>query len=180
MHVFLVCWDAIIRGVGDHHWLTIVTAIGAVATAAGVATGGWLAARYGRRASASISAQVYATPQGVVMATRPSVKAVGIFRVKFHVTKGVKVHVQEVFISDDGELASARYWENGTNWGQQYVDAGEELTTTVLFRLLDPPVRVIGWQVYLSVSAPTRLVAPNASASWVDQIFVALPDREDG
>jgi len=156
-------------------WLNVMTGSGGFATAAGIVVGGWLALQYGRRASVSIDASIYKTPLGLVMSTRPAVKAVGIFRVRFTDT-GVRVSVEEVWIDDSGELQPGRIWEKGANWEQQYVDAGEELTTTVVFRLLDPTARVIGWTVFFRVSAPTRFVAPGASASWADQRFVARPD----
>jgi hypothetical protein len=174
MHVFFVCWHAVVRGIGDHHWLTIVTGLGAFATAAGVATGAVLAVLYGRRASVSVTASPHVTPSGVVVAARPVVKAVGIFRVKFHATEGALVRLTEVYI-EQGELKEGRSWTETGAFDQQYVDAGEELPTTVIFPPISPPGSVIGWLVYLKIAAPTRL-AKFRSAWWMDQVFVPRPD----
>ena len=111
---------------------------------------------------------------GVVVAARPIVKAVGIFRVKFHATEGVIVRLTEVYI-EEGELREGRFWTKTGAFGQQYVDAGEELPTTVVFPPIRPPGSVIGWLVYLKVAAPTRLMRFR-SAWWMDQVFVPRPD----
>jgi hypothetical protein len=146
MHVFLTCWDAVVSGIGDHHWLTIVTGLGAVATAAGVAAGACLAMRYGRRASVSVSAKAYPTLTGIVIATRPVVKAVGIFRVKFHGPKGAVVKVTEIYINDSRELQDGLSRDRDAVFGTQFVEAGEELTTTSVFPPTSPSPRVIGFQ----------------------------------
>jgi hypothetical protein len=174
MHVFFACWHAVAKSIGDHPWLTIVTGLGSLATAAGVITGATLAVLYGRKASVSITASPHATPSGVVVAARPIVKAVGIFRVKFHATEGVIVRLTEVYI-EEGELKEGRFWTKTGAFGQQYVDAGEELPTTVVFPPIRPPGSVIGWLVYLKVAAPTRLMRFR-SAWWMDQVFVPRPD----
>lgn len=158
----------------DHHWFIIVTSMGAVAATAGVVAGSVLAALYGRRASASLTATASTGDLHVVLAARPVVRAVGIFRVKFHPERGARVRVQEVYIDDSGDLKLAeRRWDKTTGWErQQYVDAGEELTTTVVFRLPLPTLRVVGWQVFLNVDAPRRRTAPGATSAWSDQVFV--------
>jgi hypothetical protein len=174
MHVFFAFWHAVVRGIGDHHWFAIVTGIGSLAAAAGVATGAVLAILYGRKASVSVTASPHRTPSGVVVAARPIVKAVGIFRVKFHATEGVTVRLTEVYI-EEGELKEGRSWTKIGAFDQQYFDAGEELPTTVVFPPIDPPGSVIGWLVYLKIAAPTRLVKFR-SAWWMDQVFVPRPD----
>ena len=165
---------AVVRAIADHHWLTIVTGLASLATAAGVATGAVLAVLYGRKASVSVTACPHMTPSGIVIAARPIVKAVGLFRVKFHATKGVTVQLTEVYI-EGGELKEGRTWTKTGAFDQQYVDAGEELPTTVVFPPVSPPGSVIGWLVYLKIAAPTRL-AKFRSAWWRDQVFVARPD----
>ena len=177
MHVFLTCWDAVVSGIGDHHWLTIVTGLGAVATAAGVAAGACLAMRYGRRASVSVSAKAYPTLTGIVIATRPVVKAVGIFRVKFHGPKGAVVKVTEIYINDSRELQDGLSRDRDAVFGTQFVEAGEELTTTSVFPPTSPSPRVIGWRVSIAIAAPSRLLA---SGGWrADQIFVPRPEASE-
>jgi hypothetical protein len=165
----------VVTGTPAHHdWLSIVIGLGAIATVAGVATGAVLAVLYGRKASVAVTASPHLTPTGLVVAARPVVKAVGIFRVKFHATEGVVVRLTEVYI-EEGELKEGRYWTQAGAFDQQYVDAGEELTTTVVFPPVSPPGSVIGWLVYLKIAAPTRL-AKFRSAWWMDQVFVPRPD----
>jgi hypothetical protein len=113
------------------------------------------------------------TPHGVVVTARPCVKAVGLFRVTFHKEKGVTVRLTEVYV-ENGDLKEGRHWENMGAFGQQYVDAGEELRTTVTFAPMNPPSSVIGWVIYLKVGAPTRL-AKFRTAWWADQVFVPRP-----
>ncbi|MGC9963200.1 MAG: hypothetical protein ABSE47_15020 [Acidimicrobiales bacterium] len=173
MYVFASVWDAIGRGITDHHWLTIVTGVGSFATAAGIGTGAVLAVLYGRKASVSISAEAHLTESGVVVSARPMVKAVGIFRVKFHVTEGVSVRLTEVYV-ENGDLKEGQFWTKGGAFGQQYVDSGEELTTTVVFSPMSPAPSVIGWLVYLKIAAPTRLTKFR-TAWWADQAFVPRP-----
>ncbi|MGH9007426.1 MAG: hypothetical protein ACRDV6_06915, partial [Acidimicrobiales bacterium] len=65
------------------HWLNILTGSGATAAVVGVVGGAAFAARYGRRASLTISATAEPAKGGYLIIVRPCVKAVGIFRVKF-------------------------------------------------------------------------------------------------
>ncbi len=158
-----------------HDWLSIVTGVGAIAATAGVVTGAVIALLYGRKASVSVTASPHVTESGIVVAARPIVKAVGLFRVKFRATEGVTVRLTEVYIVD-GELKEGRSWTADRAFGQQYVDAGEELPTTVVFQPMNPPRSVIGWNVYLKVAAPTRL-ARIRGAWWMDQVFIPRPEQ---
>jgi hypothetical protein len=162
-------------------WLDIATGIGAILGSAAVGAAGALAFLFGRRASASISVEIHPTPQGFVIATRPRVKAVGIFRVSFGAGKeGVTVRVAEVYVDpEEGDLKEAQWWEGSGFFGQQYVDPGEELTTSVTFAPVNPADTVIGWQVYLKINAPTRF-GWFRTAWWADQVFIALPESAGG
>jgi hypothetical protein len=157
-------------------WLNIALGAGAIAGVIGVGVGGVIAYAYGRRASASISAEAHTSGDRVVLAARPVVKAVGIFAVQFHESQGAVVRVTEIYIDEDGTLQNGRFWEADGVFGQQQVDPGEELTTTVVFPLPPPSASVVGWRVSLGIRAPTRRGLPRASAAWADRIFVARPD----
>lgn len=179
MHVFLVCWDTVVSGIGNHHWATIVTAVGALIAATGVLVGGSYATLYGRRASVSLSAEAHKIPDAFLVATRVRVKAVGVFRVKFHETVGATVRLSEARIADDGSLHvesedSGRSWAETKAFAQQYVDPGEELSTTITFGPLHPEESVVGWMAFVYIYAPTRL-ARVRTAYWADRIFVARP-----
>ena len=155
------------------HGAAIVTGLGAFATAAGVAAGAVLALLYGRKGSASVSATAYQTTFGVVVAARPCVKAVGLFRVTFKRKEGVTLRLAEVHMAG-GELVEGRCWDSSGAFGQQYVDAGEELTTTVVFAPVTPTPSMVGWLVYLNAGAPSRL-AKFRTSWWADQVFVPCP-----
>jgi hypothetical protein len=146
-----------------------VTGLGAGATFAGVAVGAYLAAMYGRRGSVSVSGVAHALPSGVVVTARPCVKAVGLFRVKFQEEGGATVRLTEL-CKVGLDLKEGFEWEQSGVFGQQYVDAGEELRTTVIFQ---PGLRpeVVGWNLYLRVEATTRLFK-SRTGWWADQVFV--------
>jgi hypothetical protein len=160
-----------------HDWLSIVTGIGAIAATAAVVTGAVVAVLYGRKASVSVTASPSVTEWGIVVAARPVVKAAGLFRVKFRATEGVTVRLTEVYV-EGGELKQGRSWTADGAFGQQYVDAGEELPTTVVFPPMNPPASVIGWLVYLKIAAPARL-AKVRGAWWMDQVFVPRPEEAE-
>ena len=153
------------------HWLNVVTGVGAIAATLGVAGGAILTFLYGRRGSASVSAVVHDTPYGFIIAARPLVKAVGLFRVTFHKENGVVVRLTEVKVLEDGELGQGESWQHTKTFDQEYADPGEELTTTITFTPTKPEARVVGWLVYLQVRAPARFERLRTSR-WADQIFL--------
>jgi len=157
-------------------WLNVMMGLGAVAAVLAFFGGAYLAARYGRRASVSISAVPHLIPDGVVVATRPVVKAVGVLKVKFHGPRGALVRVAEVYLApkEASGLKEGRHWEEVAVFGEQFAEAGEELATTTLFRLPPLPPSVIGWRVSVGIQAPTRWM-PGSSTSWTDRIFVERP-----
>ncbi len=172
------------HGAPPDRWLNVMTGLGASAAVLAFLGGAYLAARYGRRASISISADISELPGGsVLIAARPEVKAVGLFRVKFHGTAGAVIRVREVYaveesVSQTGlwegqfRLAAAIFGERDED--QQFAESGEALRTTVLFRV-PAPDGVIGWMVVVSIKAPSRWM-PGASGAWGDKIFVVRPE----
>jgi hypothetical protein len=163
--------------------LDVLTELGAGAGVLAVLGGGTLAALYGRRASISLSGEVHEIPNAFVVSIRPVVKAVGIFRVKLDETRGARVRLCEAFIDGDGNLRvdddpahrNINWWEHSETFRQQYVDPGEELTTSVVFAPLTPSSpSVVGWYAFLKIYAPTRLTRVR-TAWWADQIFLPHP-----
>jgi hypothetical protein len=169
------------------HWLNVVLGLAAVAAVLAFVGGGYLAARYGRRASISIKADVTELPDhSVLIAARPVVNAVGLFRVKFHGPRGAVIRVRNVYavepsVSPKGlwegefQLAPAIFGDDDET--QQFVESGEALKTTVLFRVLVPD-GVIGWMVAVSIKAPTRWM-PGSSGAWGDKVFLGRPKPKD-
>jgi hypothetical protein len=168
-------------------WLNAMLGLAAVATILAFVGGAYLAARYGRRASISIDADVTELPdRSVLIAARPVVNAVGLFRLKFHGPRGAVIRVRNVYAVEpsvspkglwEGEfrLAPAIFGDDDKN--QQFVESGEALKTTVLFRV-SVSDGVIGWVVAVSIKAPTRWM-PWSSVAWGDKIFLARPKPKE-
>ena len=168
-------------------WLNVVLGLGAAAAVLAFLGGVYLAARYGRRASISISAEITPLSGGdVLISARPEVTAVGLFKVKFHGTSGAVIRVREVYAVDaavsptglwEGKyrLAAAVFGEDDDN--KQFAESGEALKTTVLFRT-PAPEGVVGWMVVVSIKAPTRWI-PGASGAWGDKVFLTRPKPQE-
>jgi hypothetical protein len=155
-------------------WFNIVTGAGAAAGALGVVAGAFFAARYGRRASVSLTASVLPTPVGFVIVARPSVKAVGIFRVRFvKGNSGSKVMVVEMYQDDQGEPQCAKTYPRLNIFGEAFVDGGEELVTTTLIPVPTPAASVIGWAVWFEVHAPNRFLR----LRWLTRAVARKPVR---
>ncbi|HEY0226497.1 MAG TPA: hypothetical protein VGC05_08880, partial [Mycobacterium sp.] len=74
---------------------------------------------YGRRASVSVSAEVHGVPGGFALVARPSVSAVGVFRIRFHKVRGSVVQYTEMYIGGDGKLAEGFTRENVNVFGEE-------------------------------------------------------------
>jgi hypothetical protein len=137
------------------HLLNGALIIGALAGAVAVVVGGIFTARYGRRASVSICAESQRTPTSCAIVVRPSVKAVGVFKVKF---KHCIVKVSEVQKGSDGEYVSV---ENGIEhvenvFKNSYVDGGEDLQTSIFVPVPLPQSNVVAWAVRFELEAAPR------------------------
>jgi hypothetical protein len=153
-------------------WVDGSEAIGAILTAAAVVAGAVFAVMYGRRATVTISAEVHRSHGRVILAARPSVCAVGLFRLRFHEPEGAGVVVTEVIATDEPYvLADGRHWNAEFVFGPSFVEGGETLTTTVTFDLGPLPPNVAGWRVSLGIDV-TRILS---DWSWADQVFVPVP-----
>ena len=175
------CVGGIAYGIASTHYLSVhglnlMIGFGAGLGGLGVLVGGAVAYSYGRRASASITAEAHLGRNRVILAARPVVKAVGIFTVNFHKEQGAVVRVTEVWADQAGELHDGQYWLADGVFGRQQVDPGEDLTTTVVFSLPIPSESVAGWRVSLGIRAPTRKGLPRSSAAWADRVFIPKPE----
>ena len=167
-------------------WLNIMTGLGAGAAVAGVLGGAYLAGRYGRRASVSVQAEAHENPGGVLIVARPSVKSVGIFRVRFQKERGAVVTATEMWVDGDGEVRAdgrARCQPDVFRKGS-LVEGAEELMTTVTIQMPKPTDPVIGWAVELEIRARHRFlyyllkVIPKVGDKgyfWTDQVVVPRP-----
>jgi hypothetical protein len=191
-------------GVSDH-WLNAVLAVGAIAGALAVIVGAVFTTRYGRRASVSVSAWALKSGDSNGVVVRPSVKAVGVFKVRFEHSV---VKVAEVQAQPDGtfHVDEAHEKRNPFDTDSVFVDGGEELQTSVVVNVFGPPTpsaiawiarfeatayprfpRLFPWRPVVrgvaSLPLPTRWkrwLSETASRrySWSDEVFVPLPVDE--
>lgn len=155
-------------------WSHIFAAVGSTAAlmAAAVAAG-----FYGRKATAILAAEAHIADHMVLLSARPSVRAVGVFRLRFSGDDGATIRVTEVWRDEDG-LVDGQFWEAGAVFGPaaggggHFVEAGETLLTTVLFNLGPLPPGVVGWRVSFGINVERRRFG--GSWSWADQVFVPV------
>jgi uncharacterized membrane protein len=178
-------------------WLNVMLGLGAASAVLAFLGGAYTAARYGRRASISVSAKTMLHTSGVVLSVRPKVRAIGIFRVRFHGPRGAVIRVAEWYVPAGHDsalglnpqhpeapaLERGRVWEHAAVFGEpggreeQFAEGGEELSTTSDFLLPLPSPSTVGWSVNLFIVAPSRWF-PGSSGSWADRVFVPRPDAE--
>jgi len=125
------------------------------------------------RAGAGAPVTQTATQHTVVIATRPSIRAVGVSRLSLDRQASSVVQVTEVWSSDDG-LADGRSWISRAAFGSAYVEAGEALWTTVLFEVDPLAERLVGWRVVLQVVAG-RGFHKRSTWTWDDRVFLPAP-----
>jgi hypothetical protein len=158
-------------GAPSDTWLNVALGVAAILTAVGFIGGLYLAIRYGRKVNISVSGVAYTTASGIVVAARPIVHVVGVFRIRF---AAADVTATEVYINDSGKLEDGRIWTNDKIFGLAFVEGGETLGTTSAFILPIPLPRVIGWRLSAEVATLNRL-SPGTNWSWSDQVFVPKP-----
>lgn len=153
-------------------WVDVPEAAGAIATALGLLGAVSIAVFYGRKATANLTAAAYLTDGAVLLSTRPSVCAVGLFRLRFAVEEGATIRVTEMVQIEDG-LRDGRRSDAEAVFGDSFVEGGETLMTTVVFPLGRLPQEVVGWRVSFGVTV--QRWPSGRQWSWADQVFVARP-----
>jgi len=165
-------------GDAPDHWLNIALGVAAIFTVLGLLAAGYAGLRYGRRLSLSLTADAHVLEDGsVIISCRPSVRAVGIRRVRFREGDGAVAKVVELKRDEaSGGVADVPgHWEQPAIFGAAFVEPGEELPTTVVFPVGVPEADVIGWRVSVNIRAPNRTIDPAASWAWADRVFVPRP-----
>lgn len=158
-------------------WLDVPTTMAAIAATAAVVVGGWFAIRYSRRANVTISAEVHPTPEGLLIAARPSITAVGPLKLKFSKKQEPQIAVTSILGTEagtkNGEALRARPAFPKDDAGKgQFVGAGETLTSSVLFKVGTAQESLVGWRVDFGVTAGGHL---RGGLSWSDRVFVPVP-----
>ena len=167
----------------SHHWANIVISVGTGVGAFVAAVGAGYGTLYGRRASVSLSGEAHVIPEAAavppgsfLVVARVRVRAVGLLKVKFHEETGAEVRLAEAYVNGDGVVQvepedPERSWSEQQAFGQEYVDPGEELSTSVTFAPLRPDDSVVGWMAFVYIHAPTRL-KKFRTAFWADRVFI--------
>jgi len=155
-------------------WVDYAEAAGALAAVLGLVGGVVLAISYGRKATATVAAELHDADGQHLLAVRPSICAVGVFRLRFVGPQGAQVRVNEI-LRTGGSLVDGLRFDAEAVFGETFVDGGETLMTTVLFELGEPIPELVGWRVSFGVTVERRLVQ-SSGWTWADQTFVPRPD----
>ena len=155
-------------------WVEAFDAVGAAAAFLAAVGGATVAVLYGRRANVAITGTAHVAVGRIVVALRPSVRAVGVLSLHFAGVDGAQVEVTEVLAGPDG-LDRGLTWERSAVFGDDFVSAGETLTTTMTVDVGVPPVNLVGWEVSFGIAVARLRPAKNVW-TWADQAFVARPE----
>jgi hypothetical protein len=170
-------------GVFGHHlasgggdtWLNVALGLAACAAILAFAGAAFAAFRYSQKATITIEASAHRTPQGMVVAARPSVTPLGPFRFRFAPEDGALVDFSEVLSVDgagteDGEVRPSRKAFPGNQW----ISPGETLTSSLIFKVDPETPRLLGWLVCLSIHSRGKVI--RNGLHWTDRDFVPLPE----
>jgi hypothetical protein len=174
LHSLLATFPTPVAPAPTDLWLNVVLGLAAIVTAVTLMAGAIFTARYGRRASVSVKADADKIPGGYILTVRPSVKAVGVFRIKF--TKGAagsQIRVAQVYVDEQWQPVRITGEPRQDIFGESFVEGGEELATTTVVPVSEPPGSVIGWFVWLQVCAPNRFLR----VEWLRWIIDHRPVR---
>lgn len=171
-------WSHQVAPVGSDHLYNFLTAAGAVVAILSFIVGVVVAVLYRHKANLGIKAEVAATDSGTVLAVRPSVSAVGPFKLKFADEHGAVVQVRRVFATDKGGTATEQSaWKRRNAFpadetGQrQFVSPGESLSTTTLFRVDPQEPKLLGWLVSLNIASKGVI---RHGLHWAERVFVPV------
>lgn len=149
-------------------WTNIFTAAGSTAAVVVAVGGAYASIRYGRRATVQVAAEAARRDGLTAVVVRVSVRAAGVFRLRFHKDRPCTVRVTEIWGLLDG-LADGRYWETGGLFEQRFVEPGETLWTTELMPVAEPEDGLLGWRVAVYVTVARRV---GKEWNWDDRVFV--------
>lgn len=159
-------------------WVDLPT-LAEIAAIVGVVGGAVITYFFSRRANASVTAEAHRVSGGaVVLEVRPSVTALGPFGLKFKKSDPPTITVIEI-LRCTGDTANGRFlpsreaFPSDVGGEEQFVNAGETLTSTALFPAEPPNANLIGWCVVLSVAS--RGIVRHG-LHWGDRVFVPVPD----
>jgi len=152
-------------------WALVVASVVVVAA---TMVGAGFTAWYGRKATAMVAGEAHLAGGDVLIAARPSVCAVGIFRLRFGEDGGSWLRLTEIVRGPDS-LVSGRQWDQliSVFGAGSFVEAGETLTTTVVFDVGRPDEAVLGWRLSFGISVGRFRKAQDWA--WADRVFIPVP-----
>lgn len=163
---------------------TFIEALAATTTIAAFFIGGFLAIRYRRKASVTISGEAHQIPGGYLVVARPSISSVGPFRLRLANERGAVVTVAPVLATANGGTTSGaekdrpafpRQVEDDGRLVDQFVGQGETLHSSSIFRWDTPQAGgqpLLGWRININVRAGGRF---RRGVTWADRDFVPVP-----
>jgi hypothetical protein len=159
-------------------WIDISEASGAISATLAFVGGLAISFRYGRKANAEIAGSAYENAGKVTVATRLSISAVGLYRITFSKENGVHIRLTEV-VQGPTDTHDGRSWLQGSPFGTSFVEAGETLTSTVIFPLGESQADVIGWRVSFGFTVERRPAMRRLLWSWADTAFIPSSQFKD-
>jgi hypothetical protein len=134
----------------------------------------WVFHRYRRKANVSVDALAYVTPYGTVLEVRPSIGAVGPFRLKIKEGEdGAQITVTSVVATANGGTVDVGTPETRRAFRNQFVSQGETVSSSTLFRPDTAIDALIGWFVTFDVTGRGLL---RDGLSWQARVFVPVTD----
>jgi len=155
-------------------WIDISGASGAISATLAFVGGLFISFRYGRKANAEISGSAYKNADKVIVAARLSISAVGLYRITFSKENGVHIRLTEI-VQEATDIHDGRSWRQESPFGTSFVEAGETLTSTVVFPLGESRTDVIGWRLSFGFTVERWPSLRGLLWSWADTAFIPQP-----
>jgi hypothetical protein len=157
-------------------WTTFWTAVGSITPTVALAGGIALAFGYRHKANASVSAYVYWTASGLILEVRPSLGAVGPFRLKIKDSDdGAEITVTSQVVVDGTPADAASEPMKCRAFREDFVSQGETVSTSSIFAMREDAENLVGWFVTFDVTGRGFL---RDGLSWQSRVFVPLPTRD--
>jgi hypothetical protein len=154
-------------------WATFWTAVGAITPT--VALGGAVVfgIRYRHKANVSVWADAYRTIHGVFLEARPSVGAVGPFRLNIkRENDGAQITVIPVVAIPGGTADADCPPQTRRAFTNQFVSQGETVSSSAVFSVPEDIENLIGWFVTFDLTGRGIL---RDGLNWQGRVFVPLP-----
>lgn len=159
--------------VAEPGWLEGFVAAGAGATVLATLTGGAIAVFRGRKGTVVLEARAYDLGDRLALAARPSIRAVGVFPLKLLENQSFVTVTEVLATAGEPGLVDGREWLADAVFGSAFVEAGEGLSTTVVFDLGALVPEVVGWRVSVDIAVARAL--RKTVWMWDDRVFVPRP-----